>query len=223
MKRWDDYTLQGKDILSRLHLPVENYDFAVFIHPPAFIYLTAGLLWLWPTLPLPLVPVLYQLVSFLCLPWLVWEVLWGTSLERCSMTVSLKAMLLVSICPITLFCSQKFWLDNILLMNMTLSVAVHMACCRWTVARSLQNTSFASLPMALSGLVFGGLALNTKITALAALPFFLLWIARRFGKAFSWQSIVSALTFLLSSIAGHAPWLWLYHVRAKQLVPLTIG
>eukprot|EP01039_Chlorochromonas_danica_P010131 gene10131-11213_t len=219
MKRWDDYTLQGKDILSRLHLPAENYDFAVFIHPPAFIYLTAGLLRLWPTLPLPLVPVLYQLVAFLCLPWLVREVVWGTSLERHYMTVSLKAMLLVAVCPTTLFCSQKFWLDNSLLMNMSLSVAVHMACCRWTVTRSLQNISFAALPMALSGLVFGGLALNTKITALAALPFFLLWIIRRFGKIFSWQSIGSILIFLLSATAGHAPWLWLYHRYTGRWLP----
>ena len=101
-------------------------------------------------------------------------------------------------CPIGNFCSQKNWIDNCLMMTVALAVTCHivmwhlydtyrrgMWMCSQKETRQTQSglrqamdkdsTTHRVVIHFLSGLFFGMCALNTKITALGALPCILAW------------------------------------------------
>jgi 4-amino-4-deoxy-L-arabinose transferase-like glycosyltransferase len=103
------YSLQGTPLLSQLNHA--NYDQPVFFHPPAFVY-AARLL---SFVPLPLVPVLMNL-STIALVFFIGRRLFDE--DR-----ALWAAVLVAVCPVCWFVSQKIWLDNMLILMVTASMA----------------------------------------------------------------------------------------------------
>ena len=139
------YTLQGTAILPELNQ--QNYDLPIFFHPPAFVY-TAALL---SFLPLPLVPVLMNLGT-IALVFFIARRLYG---DDCA----LWAAFLAAVCPVTWFISQKIWLDNMLILTVTASVAAMI--CATDRARPW--------PYAVAGAVFG-LAFLSKATAVLVAP-----------------------------------------------------
>jgi hypothetical protein len=219
------YQLRTLPILRRLQLPLEQYAHALFIHPPLFVLLSVLLLRWLPGLPLPLHSSLLQLSAWLlCTPWLCTEALRDTSLRAHSLSISLLTMALLLVCPVAAFCAQKLWLDNALLLTATLCAALHMRCVR----------ADRAWLCACSGLCYGGLALNTKLTALGLLPFLLAWILshpphphpppqppqrrrrrRHAAAAAAWR----CLCFLLGATLGHAPWLLLYQRATGRWLP----
>lgn len=91
-------------------------------------------------------------------------------------------------CPITTLCSQKIWIDNALMLTCTFSVYIHILltknyykyvntlCHDEQYKNSKSSKSFyLFIVHILSGLCFGGIALNCKITAIMLLPFMYIW------------------------------------------------
>jgi hypothetical protein len=163
-KNFFNYSLQRTPILPELNQ--QNYDLPIFFHPPAFVY-TALLL---SFLPLPLVPVLMNLAT-IALVFFIGRRLYGDE-------GALWAAFLAAVCPVTWFLSQKIWLDNMLILTTTASVAAAI----WAADRDREWA------YVVAGGVFG-LAILTKVTAvLMILPLTVLIRQRdkggmTFGKA----------------------------------------
>jgi len=187
-----DYSFQGKPVLERFGLAKSNYDDALFIHPPVFVYLSAALAKLL-NFSLPLVSIIYHLITLIALPRI-------TKRMELNSSAGIWAMIIFSFSPIAWFCSQKFWIDNCLLMTTTVSVLAHIYLCtskerfiRKQKIPSGRNSGSSSNLYSqvynifpermmifhhfISGFIFGAFAMNTKITAAALLPFHLLWSA----------------------------------------------
>jgi hypothetical protein len=174
-ENFNNYSLQDQPILSAINLPRENYDHPLFIHPPFFVYASSFLHYN-GGIPLPLIPVLFQAGTFLCISWLV-SACHSSSMDFSKLLrVSLRAAWLFLICPLSWFCSQKVWIDNALMFTCTFSLTIHLSLlpCAPTTA-CYEQTWWWICKHVLSGTVFGGLALNTKITAVALLPAVLIW------------------------------------------------
>ena len=107
-----DYSLHGSPLLGEFN--PADYDLPIFFHPPAFVY-TARLL---SFLPLPLVPVVMNLVTIAVVFFL------GRRLYDAER--GLWAALLLAVCPVTWFVSQKIWIDNMLVMMVAVSMVVTM-------------------------------------------------------------------------------------------------
>lgn len=211
-----DYSLHSKPILYTLHLAKENYDHAVFHHPPFFVAFSA-FLYNFLDCPLPLVPLILQVLSLGCIPVITSCLLEGSSKEKRSWMISILAILIFSTCPVAFLASQKFWIDNAALMTCTLSVAIFMVIVRRRALRESGAVCF------LCGmLTCGGLALNTKITSLAVVPFFIFWLLWKHHISFLetgskdvnwiWTAIKRSGDLFMGIIAGHLPWLYYYYV-----------
>ena len=140
-----DYSLHGSPLLGEFN--PADYDLPIFFHPPAFVY-TARLL---SFLPLPLVPVLMNLVT-IALVFFLGRRLYDD--ER-----ALWAALVLAVCPVTWFVSQKIWIDNMLIMM----VAGSMAATLYAADRG------RTWPYALAGAIFG-ITFLTKVAAILILP-----------------------------------------------------
>lgn len=176
-----DYTLAGKPIVEALNLSRENYSDPLFIHPPLFVYLSAWLVSL--GISLPTIPILCNAVVIILLPIFIKQAgLADLNLLPSAQTsnhVELIALLIYCTCPLSHFCSQKFWIDNLLCSMVLLSATIHVVLCRsdvmgtlhdtWARARSLAARNF------FSGVCFGALVLQCKLTGLASLPFLMGW------------------------------------------------
>lgn len=234
-----DYRLHPATI-QELSLAPENYSDALFIHPPVFVYLSAALHY-WCGVPLALVPLLLQVGTMLLLPVIARAVLPFRTAEEASAT-ALHAWVLLSCCPVAAFCSQKFWIDNALMLAVSVAVAAHVVLLPFnSPASSLAPTPMTTITSTetakggrtgrndalcclISGLVLGAVGLNTKITALGLLPFSICWIAaRRWVTAESSGGVQRARTVLCNAAVdsvvyvsgaalGYAPWAYLYWV-----------
>jgi 4-amino-4-deoxy-L-arabinose transferase-like glycosyltransferase len=137
---------QGTPELTRLNQ--DNYNRRIFFHPPAFVY-TALLL---SFIPLPLIPVGMNLLT-IALVFCIGRRLYDE--KR-----GLWAAFLMAVCPVTWFVSQHIWLDNMLILMATASVAVHL----WAAERK------TAAAYAVSG-VFFSVAFLSKVTgALVIFP-----------------------------------------------------
>jgi hypothetical protein len=258
-----DYSLQGKAIIVELGLSEENYSDALFIHPPLFVYTSALLHW-YCSMPLPAVSLLMQGVVLLLLPVISERVIaCMNTLARVSFAASNKenlqtqydpfstpmlhsewsgatAKLMLVCCPIVAFCAQKFWIDNALMMAVTICVAVHVTLIqpikkqegvtRQSLGDSVINVD--GVKTIFSGLVFGAVGLNSKITALALLPFSLAWTvlirivsdlieSTELGRLSDrekilrvvYRSAVDCALFVCGALIGYGPWCAAYWVR----------
>lgn len=245
-----DYKLHAHTI-QELHLAEENYADELFIHPPLFVYLSA-LLHGYTYVPLPVIPILLQVLVMCLLPVITFSVLrcvdqislMSSSSSNRSSAVAVRAgtcaMVLFSCCPVIAFCSQKFWIDNALMMAVTVCVAAHvwLICYDTTTAHSSAAAATYSCIHSLgwhllSGFVFGSVGLSCKITALALLPFGVGWILlqqyveyvhlltvstkqqeehrTRVLGAVCW-AVVCVGVYIIGAVLTYAPWAYLYWV-----------
>jgi hypothetical protein len=235
------YSLKHTNLIELYQLSRENYGDSVFIHPPLFPY-TLALLTHGIGLPSPVVPVLFHIGTTLLLPLLTALVLqpWSCApvsstpasgsggvpllFSGSSLSASVWATLIFSICPIASFCSQRIWIDNAAMFVVTLSATIHLYLIRRCILSDacLSNIYVVNF---VSGLQFGLLSLNCKITCLALLPFLLLWSAASMNHIASSRvnnqeriasrskSVVIVLVCVLGGmVIGHGPWVALYYV-----------
>ena len=151
--------------------------------------------------------------------------------------ISSISLIFFMFCPITWFCSQKIWIDNALLMTVTLSVAIQLLLCSNI---SHESTRYANHMF--SGLFFGLITLNTKLTGLALLPFHIIWII--FHRILSQTQISSqqqthsstqellqtriqifidiikhVTLFLIFAFIGYSPWIYIYKTHTNLWLP----
>jgi 4-amino-4-deoxy-L-arabinose transferase-like glycosyltransferase len=171
------YSLQGTVLLP--YLPAKLYDFPYFLqHPPLFVYLS----WLLETylfLAYPLVVVLESLITI----WLTYRL--GKLIYRDEKT-AFGAALLLAVCPLGWFLSQKFWIDTQLVMMTTLAFLATLL-----AARRGTNRAFLCAGLALAA------ALLTKYTAIFSLPALLLIFVAEKRRMRALEAALLALPSLL--------------------------
>ena len=202
------------------------------------MYLSTFLIY-WCKLTIPAVSILYHLVALLLIPAITAHIdptipSWNYSGYVVNST-SIMAMVILLCCPLCAFCSEKFWIDNCLIMCVNTCIAGHL----WLldirkVLLSLSKKDDSNIVFTqfracfLSGLLlFGGVAMHCKITALALLPVLLGWIVlQRWSVCLSgagsisassrtvWRDIlIHVAVFLSGSVLAYSPWAIAYHVR----------
>jgi hypothetical protein len=218
------YSLRDTGIVELYQLSVENYGDALFIHPPVFVYSLASLSLL--GLPLPAVSVLYHLLTLLLLLPLSAGILSRGGRRgaagRGGGVEGLWAAVIYSMCPIAALCSQKVWIDNAATFAVTLCATVHVH----IVTRHRVNAKYFFVASFSSGMLFGLVAMNTKITCLALLPFLVLWswFCTLFPATGSQSGVGDLRTRIVRAVMGsaclicgvalgHAPWVYIYYVR----------
>jgi hypothetical protein len=276
-ENWYDYSLGGKDIISRLRLSRENYDDALFIHPPFFVY-SSAVLQKFLGISLPSISLIYHFGVLLMIPLMVnysgfdvgdqlrqhkWDRrnvshrigtgdgtgTIGYSNAAAALAddaedssddeamiappvasfnsnfsqgaVSLWAAAIYITDPLAFFCSQKFWIDNALLFCVTLSATIHMITWRRRAVRVKRSNLRLFFRSFFSGLMYGILVLNCKVTGLALLPFMLTWMCTCLVETTSMSTIISAscIPYLLGAFAGYAPWLYVYQQHTGRWLP----
>jgi hypothetical protein len=247
-----NYRLSAQDV-RRLGLAAENYSDALFIHPPIFVYMSAGLVRLFD-LSMPALPLLMHAATLLLIPVLVHVLLVrthllgggggtvsasaasaGEVLGR-AQSASLWAMAVFALCPIASFCSQKVWIDNAAALTATFCATAHLVSLTSTqrvVLRDKQGLLSSRIYIAYgmqfaSGLIFGCVALNTKLPNLAMLPFVVIsslqtahfLISKPDTHAFSTAEIIFVAKYLavfaMGAALGHGPWILLYRVSGDD-------
>jgi hypothetical protein len=204
-----------------------------------FVYLSAGLHH-YVGVPLALVPLLLQGATLMLLPVICHRVLTAcrsgadnsTAGPHRSCSVGLRAWVLLSCCPIAAFCSQKFWIDNCSMLSVTLCVATHVCLLPMNAVHGCGEGSAVTdrVRYLISGIVFGAVGLNTKITAVALLPFSAAWIAGRHILRHAnsaptakvsllsrgvGSTAVDTGVYLLGAAVAYSPWAYLYWVSAQ--------
>jgi hypothetical protein len=238
-----NYVLSPEFIQS-YQLAEENYAFPLFHHPPAFVYFSAAC-YHFLGLPLPLIPLLLQGITLLAILGMCYEchLLVSSPQSRHRQDWWFVAVLaggLWTTCPITVWCSQKFWIDNMAVMTCTVGIWIHFRLLRSKVLPSWPRMLFSG------AIAFGGLILNSKITSFALFPFFLVTIiwkeyehhyeryrigttkkksddeddrmsSHGFYRAVVFpvltNSIADCICFVIGTGMTQLPWLCWYHVR----------
>jgi len=110
----------------------------------------------------------------------------------------------------------------------TVSVTIHLILSYLASKLLAQSDNMLAMPMvySVSGVVFGGLVLNTKVTALALLSFFIFHIMlhrlQQENRKHSsrWLIIIlECLAFVTGMIAAHWPWINWYHDQTGRWLP----
>jgi hypothetical protein len=243
-----DYTLYNKSILNDLGLSKENYNHRLFLHPPFFVYSSAALHHFF-TIPLVAIPLLYHTITLLCLPWIVYQIIggqynWGLKIGENWIDlhvfswsrIAILSMLFYSLCPILWFTSQRFWIDNALVMTSTLVWTWHLYLIvpftspvgiihnskTSSIATAAKSTSMLLLYLRtiLSGYLYGLFALNTKITALALIPGMICWIVYQHQHHLTISSLLlEIMTWFIAIFSGYFPWLYWYHQQTGRWLP----
>ena len=212
-----DYTIHDKPILDSLRLARENYGDALFIHPPVFVY-ACMLLRRYLGLSLPAVSLLCNATTMLLLPVLIRLGGFYEGHGRPQGSIEFWSLLIYIFCPITHFCSQKIWIDNMLTTTVVLSATIHL----WFVSSPSLPTPLA---MACSGGIFGLLVLNCKITGVLFAPFLLGWsmlsARQRKNPAATFSNVViqSWLPTCLGIGLAYLPWFLVYCRTTGRLLP----
>ncbi len=189
-----NYSLRGTALLAELNK--QNYDHPIFFHPPAFVYAARALSFM----PLPLVPVLMNLVTIALV--FVIGARWYDD-ER-----ALWAAFLVAACPVMWFVSQKIWIDNMLILMVTASVA----------AMSWAADARRPSAYAVAGAVFG-LAFLSKGTALLALLPLAALAVQRDAEGVTRAKVAA---FLVPAIALGGWWELTLEVQNREWLPSAL-
>ncbi len=218
-----DYRLHA-DTIMQFRLSRENYSPDIFLHPPFFVYFTVFLKNICGA-SLPMTILLHHLITALCIPFIIRGLCIECKTPAVIENWSYLSVILFILCPIGSFCSQKIWIDNCLMMTVTWAVTAHIHLTN-RIYKSKETLYLYSL---LSGLILGGFALNTKITALAIIPFVAFYtVYMVIRRAISLkQSLPTAildivahgLLILLGVVISHAPWVYTYYSITDRFLP----
>jgi len=190
-----DYTLRGTEILK--NLPKANYDQPLFHRPPLFVYLLAlfmgslGVNW----------GVLLPIFSGV----LVIIALFSMVRQLYNEKLAIISILIVSICPLLLFCSMRILIDAQLTLFVTLTI------CSFLVA--LRNKK--KLWFAVSGLILG-LAILTKEPGLFTI---IPCVYLLFKEGISKEKIANLVYFLGSCILVIFPWYYHFYNTYGTIFP----
>jgi hypothetical protein len=155
------------------------------------------------------VPLFFHVVTAFCLIGIVAAVDLPSGV--CRGDVLMWTIKIFSFCPIAFFCSQKFWIDNCAMMSTAVSAYFHVA-----VNNANAGNFGLVVRYVLSGIVFGLVALNTKLSNLALFPFLILWSIAQLVQRKQcnlWKVVLCAISLLVGAAVGHLPWIYIYHVR----------
>ncbi len=218
-----DYKLHASTI-EQFRLSKENYSTDIFIHPPFFVY-SSAILQYYTGISLPSVIICHHIITALCIPLLITGMASDSIPHAVVENLSVLSLVLFLLCPISAFCSQKIWIDNCLMMTVTVSATAHVHLTNYAT-KSLRSAYFSSL---VSGLVLGGLALNTKITAIAIGPFLgsytaykvlqRVWKDKLPVSTASWDIFTHGVCILVGMCVSHGPWVYTYHRVTGRLLP----
>lgn len=228
-----DYSLWNKHmILQGLNLAYENYNTPLFIHPPFFVAVCT-VLHRFFGVHLVALPLLFQGAAAAFSIWSFNQLLVmtdeGKSISQriARQRILWFTLLFCAMCPLSVFCAQKFWIDNCLVFTMWLCFGCHI----WLTNFSIHKTiGVQLLCVFLSGVLFGSVACMTKITALGGLPamiFYtsmLLWrrqitLKESFkiqGKWFLLTFLWVASVLLLGTVIGYSPWMYIHYVSVQS-------
>lgn len=252
---WSSYYIPTS-LIEQYRLSPENYGDNLFIHPPLYVLLClAGKRWM--NLSLPAMSLLLHALTCALIPALVSVVLRfffpnRKDTSNFQQQVSLWAVVIYAFCPVVSFVSQKVWIDNAAVLCVTFSAALHLylaSSCRdaiyedsyyqssskadpknrvqsKTVYLSIRASCF--LMQYVSGLVFGGIALNSKISCLALLPFMIAVSILTLFQAtercsinlrYIYTALFYIAAFVIGMMSGHGPWLFIYWRATGRLLP----
>jgi hypothetical protein len=225
LKNSSDYSLQTFQQVSKLDLADENYNYPVFHHPPIFVYLSAYLMSHFRFLSLPMLSILYQYVVFLLLPVLSHSLLSSTVYSHYWWEIGVKAQLIWLVCPIAGFCSQKFWIDNCLVMTTMIGMTVYIRGMDWMWSNNKSfPILFSGIGCFLIGFLSFGMAVNTKVTSVGLLPFVILYNVYCGISAMNkdevtesksypvFKIIFSSILLGIGCVSSHLPWMYHYYV-----------
>jgi hypothetical protein len=224
LKNSSDYSLQTFQQVSKLELADENYNYPVFHHPPIFVYLSAYLMSHFRFLSLPLLSILYQYVVFLLLPVLSHSLLSSTVYSQYWWEIGVKAQLIWLVCPIAGFCSQKFWIDNCLVMMTMIGMTMYIRWMDWMWSKKPFSILFSGIGCFLMGFFSFGIAVNTKVTSVGLLPCMVLYAmycgisagnedTEKQKKYPVFKIIFSSILLGIGCVSSHFPWMHYYYVR----------
>lgn len=250
-KNFWDYSLQSSGVIKTFQLSKENYDDDIFIHPPVFVYSLCFLLHNFG-IPLALASVLFHTLTAALISPLVLGLYapllpatqsaasspfldTGEKGRHDAYTTALWATVIFIMCPIGRISSQKVWIDNAAVFTATFAAVTHILLMR--NSRNLVHSTIQYRNL-LSGFIYGLIALNCKITSLAVLPCLLCWTVltglcshprTAAGSFLSGQHLLRVLSncahFVGGLVAGHGPWVYLYHVSnhppSDVCIPIT--
>ena len=187
------YTLQGTALLGRLDR--HNYDKPIFSHPPAFVYLCAALSSV--GLPLPLIPVLLDLATIVCVYLL--------ALRLHGQREALWTAFLLATCTATWFVSQHIWIDAMVVFSVTLVM----------VAAERAGRKGTPAAYALAG---GALALAflSKITAVLVAPAALALVLQADRTALTLRKVGVSL---LAAATPCVAWIALLRIANGEWLP----
>jgi len=217
-KNFFDYSLRNTDLVQTYQLSSSNYNDALFIHPPFFVYFLYSLNYIGLSLPMASV---FMHIATAGLMYPLTILLYSTPLQskqECNKAhvTAMWGVVVYLFCPIAAFCSQKIWIDNAAAFTVVLCAVLHLYFCRRSNSRTLQH-----LLQLVSGFAYGLLALNCKITNWALMPSLLCWTIfniyfhhREVGTAISCAAI-----FLFGIAGGHGPWVFVYHAVTGRWIP----
>ena len=226
---WKAYSLSDEN-RTRLGLADANYNDKIFHHPPIFTLFCILMRLLGATLPFNSL-VLTALTA-------IFTVLIAEAADLGSSSLSLVlALALFYVSPLSFFCSQKNWIDVCLMMTSTSSVLFHIQCNKnCSGGSSGSREVFWNL---ISGIYFGLLVLNTKVTGLAILPCLLMWTSivdvneldennkqEQVTQSFSvtsvhtsGQTLMKVIAVIIGACIGHSPWVLFYYSVTGKLLP----
>jgi hypothetical protein len=224
---WQDYSLQSSDIIGKYQLSKENYDFPLFHHPPFFVYFSSFLHY-YCSFPLPFISILYQLVVLLLFLPLSYLLLSNSMLKRSWLIIAWKCMIIWMICPIAAFCSQKFWIDNALVMTTMIGIILFLFFHKWILPGIPTNLFFLS--SFICGLVSFVLPVNTKVTSVGLLPFMFIYhfwnisieIKKRKKGTSSATTLYCCWSLLLGCVSSYLPWLSVYYLNTGRMLPSAL-
>jgi hypothetical protein len=234
-KNFWDYSLQSSGVIDTFQLSKENYDDDIFIHPPFFVYSMYAMLHLCG-IPLVMASVVFHTLTAALIAPLALGLHsalkpYGQSIPSTSDSAyssALWATIIFVTCPIARISSQKIWIDNAAVFTATLSAVFHIYSLRNSRRLTNASVNYRSL---FSGMLFGLVALNCKITSLAMLPFLLSWTVvvsifshpRAASSSFLsaghlGKGITNCCYLVFGVVCGHGPWIYLYHVSHYSLL-----
>lgn len=209
------YSLEGTPVLRALNLAPENYAFPVFHHPPAFILFS---LTLESTgLPYPAVPVLLSLGTLLLA-------------VRLSSNLALPPMsqlwtgVVLAFCPLSWWCSQKFWLDNGLAFLSTLVLVL----ATWPLPKPGPGEKTSAGTWVWRTLLVGfglGASVWCKVTAIFGGPGVALvsFLHLQQGKRLELKAFfLHAIGLCLVMATVYSPWLAWYHYHTGRWLPSAL-
>lgn len=181
-KNFFDYSLRGTSILD--NLSKRDYDHPLFQRPPLFVYTLALFRNLLGSKWGILLPILSGVFTILAL--------FGVVKELYNEKLAVISALIMSFCPLLLFCSVRILIDSLLVLLLTVTI--------WFFLIALRKRK--KILFAAAGILFG----LTVLTKEAGIFVFFICFYFLFKEGVNKEKIISLICFLCFFVLIVAPW-----------------